>query len=224
MKQLELQLPMHGGLREGAGRKRGTARPTVPHVERAAFVPRHPVQVTWRCVGGLPSLRGDVPFSVILGAFAVVRARVGFRLVHYAVLANHIHAIVEADSAEAFELGMRSLGTLLAKRLNALFQRKGRFFDHRFHMRVLASPSEVRWSLQYVLLNARKHAAERGVRMAASWLDPRSSAAVFDGWLGDLERSGEAMPVTSAPATWLLAVGWRRAGGPLRADAVPSAA
>ena len=196
----------------------------MPHVERAPFVPRHPVQVTWRCVGGLPSLRGDASFSVIIGAFQVVRARVGFRLVHYSVLANHIHAIVEADSAEAFELGMRALGTLLAKRLNALFGRKGRFFDHRFHMRVLASPSEVRFSLQYVLLNARKHAAERGVRMAASWLDPRRSASAFDGWLGTVERRGETMRVTSAPATWLLAVGWRLAGGPLRADAVPSAA
>jgi hypothetical protein len=103
-------------------------------------------------------------------------------------------------------------------------ERTGKVFADRFHHRVLASPRQVRAALAYVLCNARKHgvaARERG------WLDPRSSAAWFDGWTwsattsdGTREKRTGELPV-SAARTWLLGGGWRRAGGPIDPDHCP---
>jgi REP element-mobilizing transposase RayT len=211
VKQLELALPMRGGKRKGAGRKRETPRPTVAHVQRQAFKPDCPVQVTLRLREGLPTLRSPAAWAVIVDVLRAVRERVGFRVVHVSVQSNHIHAIVEADTARDFSLGMRALTTRLALRVNRLFERRGKFFDHRFHMRVLTSPSEVRWSLQYVLLNAHKHARQRRVQLPVRWRDPYSSAATFDGWIDADPRTDLDLGL-AAPCTWLLGVGWRKLG------------
>ena len=77
--------------------------------------------------------------------------------------------------------------------------RSGRVFDDRYHARVLRTPTEVRHAIHYVLSNARKHAAQRGETYAAGYVDPYSSAGVSD----------LALP---SAQTWLLRVGWTRAG------------
>jgi hypothetical protein len=68
-----------------------------------------------------------------------------------------------------------------------------------------------------VLLNARRHAAQRGValhRMPAR-IDAASSGRWFDGWRRG-PRDADAWPREEAsvawPRSWLLAIGWRRAG------------
>jgi hypothetical protein len=65
-------------------------------------------------------------------------------------------------------------------------KRHGRVIADRYHARLLESPLEVRRALLYVLNNMRRHAAQRGSHVLAQlprgWLDPFSSAAVFDGW------------------------------------------
>jgi hypothetical protein len=73
----------------------------------------------------------------------------------------------------------------------------------------------VRNALVYVLNNWKKHV------FAARGLDPRSSAAWFDGWL-DRTRSALGPAPIADPRTWLARVGWRRRGG-IRVDEVPSA-
>jgi hypothetical protein len=77
----------------------------------------------------------------------------------------------------------------------------------------------VRNALRYVLLNARRHAAERrgGRALAAPVrLDPASSARWFDGWRRERLRGQDARapdpPAVRRPLTWLLGVGWRRLG------------
>jgi len=141
--------------------------------------------------------------------------------VQFSVLSNHLHAIVEADDAATFTSGMRSLTIRLARALNRLWQRRAKVLDHRFHSRVLGSPREVARSLAYVLLNARKHAAQRGRRMAPGWVDPRSTGACFDGWMRPPRTATDRDFGVSEPRTWLLREGWRRCGL-LTLDAVPS--
>jgi hypothetical protein len=219
-KQLALPIVMHGGRRKGAGRKRTKERTTVEHVERPTFKPENPVQGTMRLCDGLPSLRERPAWAVVVRVMRALRGRAGFRVVHYSVLWNHIHAIVEADCHAAFVSGMRALTIRLARALNAQFGRTGKSFDHRYDAIALTRPLHVRNALQYVLLNARKHAGERGERYAEDWIDPRSTGVLFDGW---------AKPPTlacvkdfgNAPAqTWLLCVGWRK-HGLIRLDAIP---
>lgn len=219
-KQLELSLTTHGGTRKGAGCKRTKARATVAHVERPTFKRAHPVQVTMRLCDGLPSLRERPAWAVIVQVVRALRERIGFRVVHYSVLWNHIHAIIEADSHAAFVSGMRSLTIRMALALNAHFARKGKLFDHRYDACPLGCPAHVRNALQYVLLNARKHAAERGESYPSDWVDPRSTAVTFDGWAQPLPLAC-AKDFGNAPAeTWLLRVGWRQRG-PIHLETIP---
>jgi hypothetical protein len=107
--------------------------------------------------------------------------------------------------------------------------RSGKVLADRYHAHYLETPSEVRNALVYVLQNgAKHHGGERG-RTARVWFDPFSSAAYFTGWS---ERCRRWVPARDAPthplhdhpdagrpvvspSVWLLAQGWRKAGGPI---------
>ena len=94
----------------------------------------------------------------------------------------------------------------------------------RYHGRVLKHARVVRNVLAYVLNNARRHAAQRGVTKPRGWVDPCSSGSEFGGWNSPLRnwtRMDKEDPLPPA-RSWLLRVGWRR-GGLLRIDHVPGA-
>jgi REP element-mobilizing transposase RayT len=176
-----------------------------------------PLHVTVRLLGGLPTLRRRKEFSVIRTAIARARNE-WFAIVHFSVMRNHIHLIVEAHDKHALARGMQGLKIAIAKRLNFLWQRKGSPFSERYHVRELATPTQVRNTLTYVLCNARKHAAERGERLPTRWVDPYSSARQFDGWRQNVRpEAGVVVPA----ACWLLRTGWRRRG-PIDAHAIPA--
>lgn len=205
-----------GGWRPGAGRPRG--RTTASHAKRPALSPRTPVHVTLRVRGGLASLRRE-RVAAIARAAIFAGHRDDFRVVHFNVLANHVHLLIEAASSHALARGMQGLNVRLARRINRCFRRIGALFSERYHARALSTPSEVRLALRYVLLNARHHAAERGERLAPGWLDPFSSALWFDGWREAPSTDAPWLqPLVRAPCpvaaarTWLLRVGWRKAG------------
>jgi REP element-mobilizing transposase RayT len=215
--QLELtlpSLPKWGGRRAGAGRKPGP-KPNLRHVARDGFA-RLPAHVTLRMRSDVPSLRNTRVVREIERTFARGCERPGFRLVHYSLLGNHAHLIVEAHDVAALGRGMKAIGARLARAVNRIAGRSGRVLADRYHHRVLPTPREVHGALRYVLLNARRHAkqaATRGVR-----LDPASSARWFDGWRrrpeaesGRSSAQSDVRPVARA-RTWLLTVGWRRHG------------
>jgi hypothetical protein len=85
--------------------------------------------------------------------------------------------------------------------------------DGRFHHRALATPREVRNALAYVILNARKHAAARGIdlRRRRTIVDPASSGRWFSGWATGAIRAGD-LPAVALARSWLLREGWRRHG------------
>ncbi len=152
--------------------------------------------------------------------FAVGCTRPGFRLVHYSLKGNHAHLIVEAQDRHALGRGMMAIGARLARAVNRVGERTGRVLADRYHVRMLATPKEVRDALRYVL-NARHHAAKaitKAKRIVR--LDPASSGRWFDGWKRERIGTGRevttptlALPSPVARArTWLLAVGWRRHG------------
>jgi REP element-mobilizing transposase RayT len=227
----QLALPIrekftHGGARKGAGRPKTSK--FQPHAKRESFQERHPLHVTIRLRDGLPSLRGKEEYRQLKRAIARAKAR-GLSIVHFAVLSNHVHLVLEAQDKRKLGRQMQSLGISLAKRLNARLKRRGAILRERYHVHILRTPSEVKRALVYVLGNAFKHAGSRG-RIA---LDLFSSAATVadETWrelLGkswpaivgfpigenpreadDTRREVNAMLIE--PRTWLLAQGWRRA-------------
>ena len=125
----------------------------------------------------------------------------GFRVTHFSVQSNHVHALVEGDDVQSLSRGMQGLGVSIAKRINRVGGRSGRVFDDRFFARALRTPREVANALNYVLRNDQIHEARMGfISDRTGEPDPFSSAA--------LPRDP---PLTSPPTTWLLTTGWRRA-------------
>ena len=189
----------------------------MPHLARAGFAARFPCLVTLKARPGIASLRTVAVVRAVEGAFRGMRRREDFRLVHYSIQGNHLHALVEASDRDALGRGMKALGIRFAKAVNRALRRRGPVVLDRYHVRVLKAPGQVRNAIRYVLLNARRHASEgRGQRKVAGpvRLDPASSARWFDGWSWR-PREAAAAPAlapTSLPRTWLLAVGWRRRG------------
>ena len=191
-----------GGRRRGAGRKRApVGRRRVAHRARLAIGALTPLHVTVRLVAGLPSLRSLAMARVLRPVFEAGRERPGFRVVHFALMRNHIHMLVEADDNDSLSRGMRGLLTRIARNLNRALFRRGRVFADRFHSRPLGSTLDVWRTLHYVLANARRH----GIAFAGP-LDPYSTAAWFNGWQ-DISPATRPAPV-AAPRSWQLQHGW----------------
>jgi putative transposase len=197
---------------------------------------RHcPLHVTLRVQRGLPSLRAHALFGRVRRALSQGRERFGFRLVQFSVQRDHLHLLVEADDRRALSRGMQGLSVRVARAANGELGRTGRVFADRYHARALTTPRAVRFALRYVLLNARKHEARGVEALPFGFVDPCSSAAWFEGFArprglafgaaecrADFARGGfvEEAPVVAA-RTWLLRVGYRRAG-PFDVDDAPA--
>ena len=122
-----------GGRREGAGRKRKGGLRRAGHSKRGAFRDLAPVHVTTRIVRGLPTLRSLRAARALKAAFLAGRERGDFRLIHFSVMSNHLHLIVEADDSRALTRGVQGLLVRIARHLNSALRRTGRVFADRFH-------------------------------------------------------------------------------------------
>lgn len=156
----------------------------MPHARRVSFEGRTAFHVTLRCSRGVPSLRSRRRFGCIKRAVARLMAgasiggggRGGFSVIHFAVLGNHVHAIVEACSSRELSRGMQRLTLSISRFLNAESVRRhggslnprdgkwctrsgwiGRIFADRFHAHRLATLSEMTRALRYVRDNAAHH-------------------------------------------------------------------
>jgi hypothetical protein len=125
------------------------------------------------------------------------------------VRANHLHLIVEAEHKDVLSTGMRGLAVRVARRVNRLLFRRGKFWIDRWHGHALESPRQVRNALVYVLQNHKKHGLAK-----PSALDPLSSAEWFNGFADPIPTSFRSIgpPCVGSARTWLLQTGWRRHG------------
>ncbi|HWA73880.1 MAG TPA: hypothetical protein VG937_16170 [Polyangiaceae bacterium] len=146
------------------------------------------------------------------------RSRRGkIRIVHFSVQTDHLHLLVEADNRTALVEGLRGLCIRIARNVNQLLSRRGRFFADRWHGRALTSPRQVRNALVYVLANFRKHQP-----YAHPGVDPYSSAPYSKDFI-EFPRGALAAgfhhplappngPASVVAQTWLLSKGWQRHG------------
>ncbi|MFN2548577.1 MAG: transposase [Myxococcales bacterium] len=151
------------------------------------------VHLVWRTRDDVRSLRGRKLFRQIRESFRRCCEKPGFRLVHFAVLGNHVHLIAEADDLEALSRGMQGLGVSMAKRINFTSARSGAVFEDRFYGRYLPTPTEVRNAVTYVLRNEEGHARREGLPPPA---DPQAFTS--------LGPHPPGRPLTVPPQTWLL--------------------
>ena len=209
-----------GGPQPGAGRPK--KKGAVSHRRREVLKVRTPLHVVVRCGEEVRGLRRWRVAQALSRALRAGKAREGFRLVHFSVQGNHIHLVIEADSAHALSEGMRAWTIRVARAINRVMGRKGRVFPERYHAVRLRTARQVRAALCYVLQNARRH----GLDVPAGSPDVFSSAWWFTGWTHDRWRAAwkppQEPPVVAAEG-WLLKDGWRR-WGLIRPDEVPPAA
>jgi REP element-mobilizing transposase RayT len=143
------------------------------------------------------------------------RARI--RIVHFTVQTDHLHLLVEADNRDALVEGLRGLCIRIARAVNQLLNRRGRFFADRWHGRTLTSPRQVRHALVYVLANFRKHHPQ-----ARPTIDPYSSAPYCPDFIEFPHHQPASQlqnplappddPASVVAQTWLLSKGWKRNG------------
>ncbi len=212
-----------GGARPGAGRPRipDAKRGYVPHRVRPALNRTTPAHVTLRLRDGRPSLRRKEVFRLLREAVKKARLK-GLEVVHFAILSNHIHLLLEPKDARALGRAIQSLAISFAKKLNRQSAGSGAVFAERYHLRLLRTPTETRYALAYVLSNEGKHQG-RGAGTHA--IGPFSSGFAFEEWqilfgrkytyviatdwsISAIERW--LTEVLVPPRTWLLREGWRR--------------
>jgi len=172
----------------------------VPHLSREEINPRHPVHVTMRVQPGIGYLRAYRRARLLEDAFREARLRFGMRIIHYSIQGNHLHLLVEVDSADSLSRGMQGLAIRIAKGLNILADRKGAVFADRYHAHTLRTRREVSNAVRYVLGNYRHHTREY---LPPRWEDSLSSVRFLR------VTPGVEAPV-SEPKTWLLRIGWRK--------------
>jgi REP element-mobilizing transposase RayT len=166
-RQRELVFRTWGGRRRGAGRPPRAAKAGMSHLARPLLPSRFPVHVTWRMRPDVYNLRTRRCLRLLAPAF-LAATRDDFRVVHYAVMGNHIHLLVEAHDRRALSIGMQGLGVRVARALNREMRRRGHVVDERFHAHILRTPTEVKRARLYLLHNARKHYGLRGDDWCAS--------------------------------------------------------
>ena len=64
------------------------------HDRREEHEPRHPVLLTLRAAQGGPSLRSLAIFGAIRDSIARAAEETAFRVLHFSVQQDHVHAIV----------------------------------------------------------------------------------------------------------------------------------
>ncbi len=214
-----------GEKRKGVGRPKRGERASERHQVRKTFRASEPVHVILRAHRAVGSLRKDDVMHAIREALITVAKLDDFHVVQFSVQRTHIHLICEATGRRALGRGMKAFGISAAKHINALIRdadgtrRRGAVFPDRYHVCILATPTQVRNCLRYVLNNWRHHGEDRGARARTWTLDPFSSAVTFEGWKEREARGGRFVqppahvtPLVWTPSTWLLSTGWRKAG------------
>ncbi len=107
--QLEIRYRTWGGRRDGAGRKR-SPHSGVPHLRRPRLAARWPVHISLKLTRDLPYLRKRRLGRLVRDCILRANKAGVFRIVHFALLAHHLHLIVEAKNREALSRGMQGAG------------------------------------------------------------------------------------------------------------------
>ena len=159
MKQQVLKgMSGHGGVRKGAGRPSNPKRKGQPHFARPLIKRATPIHINWHLNKKLKDLNIRTKDFFKLFRHAVKTARKkGLHIIHYSLMDNHIHLIVEATTNKLLSTALQSFALSLSKlvknRMNGSIKR---LWDDRYFMRLLLSPREVKIALEYVLKNPHK--------------------------------------------------------------------
>lgn len=224
MKQLDLIKPRRKSRGVKWGRPASTF--TGARKKRKTFSAAHPLHITLRLRDGLPNLRSRKGAAIVKHAMQGVQGK-DLRILHFAILSNHIHLLCEGDNSQALYRAMKSFCSRMGLHNRAWAQKnviqnldkKGYgIFRGRYDVKVLKSPRQVKNALRYVLLNPSKHFSKN------PYIDQFTSGVIFRDWkkLLGYDLSLKAISVQkvaawktrlnemlSPPRLWLTSIGWQ---------------
>lgn len=131
-----------GGARTGSGRKAAVdkrgERIHPPHVAREEITPNRPVIVRIHLAEDLPNITSKRLAAVIEEVLQEVRDDSveydGFRLRGFALQPKELHLTCTANDNGALSLAMRGINGRLAKAVNRVLGRRGRFIRERYEV------------------------------------------------------------------------------------------
>ena len=116
------------------------------------------LHITLRTVSDVGNLRRKEIYKAVraatITAANTAERREKFRISHLSIQHNHIHMLVEAESAEALASGMQGFQISAARHINTALQisgrrRRGSVFADRYHVVVIRSPRQAPHTLAY---------------------------------------------------------------------------
>jgi len=133
------------------GRILHTSRPVTP---------ARPIHITTRVSPDVPELRRR-PVQLLLRELLVAAAARGVRTLAIAVMPNHLHWVVLAESAAALRDATRYVFGQFARRMNRHWNRTGPVFEDRYWSTCCKTARQSWQALGYVLRNARTAGCHR---------------------------------------------------------------
>ena len=121
---------------------------------RRYIIPGHPVFITQVCFERRPLLE-DVPRKlVVLDVLRELKTELGFRMLAWAILPDHVHLLIDPRDGRFSEL-MRSF-KLRVHRQERL-PTGDRFWQPRFHDHICRTDIDVERHIDYIHYNAVRH-------------------------------------------------------------------
>ncbi|HWU43215.1 MAG TPA: transposase, partial [Bdellovibrio sp.] len=114
-----------GGKRKGAGRKNRTK--TVNHMARERVDFKKPLMITMKLKDGLRGLRNRKMLEKFQECGRETK-KYGLRVIHFSLLTNHIHVVIEAKDNQSLSKGMKSLGGRMGRAIRSMIGGKGPVF------------------------------------------------------------------------------------------------
>jgi REP element-mobilizing transposase RayT len=221
-RHVQQELFRHGGKRKGAGRKPKGGRAGEAHKKRPKIGAKHGLHVVLRVEPAVGNLRRRDMYRAIRGASICAAVRARIRIVHISIQRTHVHMIVEAENKKVLARGMQGFQISAARLINTALgdgtrRRRGSVFVDRYHLVVLASPTQARHAVSYVLNNWRKHEEDRHAARGVL-IDRFSSGCSFPDWkelehrpMWDIPADHDPL-IVCPPRSWLLTKGWKLVG------------
>jgi REP element-mobilizing transposase RayT len=128
----------------------------IRHIKRERIIKDTSLHITIK----VRENKADIQNKKVLKALhqAIKRARAkSLKLIHYTLEYNHIHILVEIDNHQILGKAMQAFGISLAKNINKVKALKGAVYKHRYHLRKITTPTELRNVLHYIFSNGVKH-------------------------------------------------------------------
>ncbi len=147
--------------RKGAGRP-AFHDPGIRHTKRPYIKKPASLHLTVKVKKNKADIKNKSVLKILKRAILNARKQ-GLKVIHYSLEYDHIHLLIEADNNLVLGKGMQSFGVTIAKAINRLKKIKGGVYLHRYHLRIITGPKQLKNVMNYIFTNGIKHGSAKSI-------------------------------------------------------------